>query len=310
MVAEGRQNVEAMRRRDVLGSLAAVGGWLTLGTEFAFGQQGAGAPNPAGTQNPSAAQNPPGAQTPPAAQNPPGGAGQQPAGTPPPVAQPAQTTAMPASAPAQGQELTGPYQLPPLPYGYADLEPHIDAQTVKLHHDVHHAGYVKGANAAIAELERIRRTGGDAIAQIRAVTDALTFNLCGTLLHNLYWKCMKREGGGDPPAASAAGKMIVRDFGSVDAFRAQFSAAAAQVQGSGWGVLVYEPTAQRLLVLAAEKHQNWSAWGAVPLLAVDVWEHAYYLKYQNKRTDYIKAFLQVVNWETVEQQLALAQKLA
>jgi len=206
------------------------------------------------------------------------------------------------------QPADGPYQLPPLPYGYADLEPFIDAATMKLHHDVHHAGYVRGANAAVAELESIRRTGGDAIRQVRAVTDALSFNLSGHLLHNLFWASMRPGGGGDPPPDTQIARLLVRDFGTLDAFRANLAAAAAQVQGSGWAVLAYEPNAQRLLVLQAEKHQNMSIWGAVPLLALDVWEHAYYLKYQNKRSEFISAFMQLIDWESTEQRLQTALK--
>ncbi len=208
-----------------------------------------------------------------------------------------------------GGAATGPYALPPLPYDYADLEPHIDAATMKLHHDIHHKGYVDGANAAIAELTRIRETGGDAIKQVRAVTDALSFNAAGHVLHVVFWENMKKNGGGDPAAASEIGKLIVRDFGSLEAFRAHFSAAAAQVQGSGWGILAYEPLAQRLLILQSEKHNNTGVWGSVPLLCLDVWEHAYYLNYKNKRSDYIKAWWNVVNWENVEQRLAVARKL-
>jgi superoxide dismutase, Fe-Mn family len=216
----------------------------------------------------------------------------------------------PAEQPkAQPPEAEGPYRLSPLPYGYADLEPHIDAQTMKLHHDVHHAGYVKGANAALRDLEQIRKTGEEAVTRVRAATDALSFNLSGHILHEIFWTSMRKEGGGDPPAGMQVAKLIARDFGSMDGFRANLAAAAAQVQGSGWGVLVYEPVAQRLLILQAEKHQNTSVWGAVPLLALDVWEHAYYLKYQNKRTDFIKAFMQVINWESVELRLAAAVKL-
>src|SRR5262245_39428535 len=99
----------------------------------------------------------------------------------------------------------GPWTLPPLPYDYADLEPHINAQIVRLHHDVHHAGYVKGANEAVAKLEAIRRGGGDAIREVRAVTDALTFNLAGHRLHMLYWANMKKDGGGPPPESSEIG---------------------------------------------------------------------------------------------------------
>lgn len=210
-------------------------------------------------------------------------------------------------AAAASDATDGPYTLPPLPYDYADLEPHIDAQTIKLHHDIHHAGYVKGANAAVARLEQIRRVGGEEIATVRAVTDALSFNLAGHLLHSVFWNNMAKGGGGDPPADSEIAKMIIRDFGTIEAFRANFGAAAVQVQGSGWSILAYEPTAQRLMVLQAEKHQNTAVWGAIPLLVVDVWEHAYYLKYQNQRAAYVKAFMNVINWKDVDARLQAAR---
>ncbi len=210
-----------------------------------------------------------------------------------------------AGAPGTGTA-DGPYSLPPLPYDYADLEPHIDAQTVKLHHDVHHAGYVGNANKAVKGLEDIRRSGGEAIKRVRALTDALSFNLSGHLLHSIYWDNMKKDGGGEPPADTEIGRIIQRDFGSFAAFAGHFQAAAQQVQASGWGILAYEPAAQRLLVLQAEKHQNTGVWGAVPLLVIDVWEHAYYLRYQNKRSSYVKAFMNVINWANVEARLQAA----
>jgi superoxide dismutase, Fe-Mn family len=213
-----------------------------------------------------------------------------------------------AAAPPEG-EGGGPYVLPPLPYGYADLEPYIGAETMKLHHDKHHAAYVKGANAALAQLEEIRRTGGEDIKRVRAVTDELSFNASGHVLHALFWESMKKNGGGDPPPGSELGKLILRDFGTLEAFRGQFNAAAVQVQGSGWAVLALEPVSQRLMVLAAEKHQNEGVWGSVPLLVLDVWEHAYYLQYQNRRADYIKAFAEVINWDTAQGRLQRAMKL-
>lgn len=215
----------------------------------------------------------------------------------------------PASAPASGPG-DGPYVLPPLPYGYADLEPHIDAETMKLHHDIHHAAYVSGANAALAELERIRRAGGEEYGRVRAATDNLAFNLAGHLLHCVFWTNMKRDGGGDPPANGALAQMLRRDFGSVDKFREQFTWAAMQVQGSGWAVLAYEPLARRLIVVQAEKHQNAQIPAAIPLLVVDVWEHAYYLNYRNKRAAYLKAFMNVINWADVEARLAAATRAA
>jgi Fe-Mn family superoxide dismutase len=209
----------------------------------------------------------------------------------------------PGAAAQTASSSGGPYLLPKLPYDYADLEPHLDAQTMKLHHDVHHAGYVTKANDALAELERIRRAGGDEIQRVRAVTDALAFNLAGHLLHCVFWTNMARDGGGAPPGDSQVARLISRDFGSFEAFVGQFAAAAAQVQGSGWSILAWEPMAQRLLVTQAEKHQNHAVWGVAPLLVLDVWEHAYYLKYQNQRTAYIKAFLNVINWSDVDARL-------
>lgn len=207
-----------------------------------------------------------------------------------------------------GDVPAGPYTLPPLPYDFADLEPHIDAQTMKLHHDIHHAAYVKGANAAVAELDRIRRAGGEEIRHIRAVSDSLSFNASGHLLHTVFWNNMKKEGGGEPAADSEIGQLITRDFGSYAAFAGHFSTAAVQVQGSGWAILAYEPTAQRLLVVQSEKHNNLAVWGAAPLLVLDVWEHAYYLKYQNRRAEYIKAFMNLVNWPDVNARLTAARK--
>lgn len=212
-------------------------------------------------------------------------------------------TAASQPTPPPASDGSGPWKLSDLQYGFADLEPHIDAQTVKLHHDVHHAGYVRAANQTLMALEAVRRTGGDEIRHVRALTDTLTFNLAGHALHEVYWSNMKKDGGGDPAADSEIGRMIKRDFGTIEGFYGQFQASAAQVQGSGWGLLVYDPLAQRLLVMQAEKHQNSAGWGVVPLLVIDVWEHAYYLKYQNLRTSYIRAFMNVINWANVDERL-------
>jgi Fe-Mn family superoxide dismutase len=213
----------------------------------------------------------------------------------------------PASAPAGG---SGPYVLPPLPFGYADLEPHIDAETMKLHHDLHHEAYVRGANAALAELERLRSSGGMSSPALRAATDSLSFNLCGHALHTIFWSNLRPGGGGDPPNDSVIASLLKRDFGSVEKWREHFSWTAEQVQGGGWAVLAYEPIAARLIVLGAEKHQNGGAWAAVPLLVADVWEHAYYLLYRNKRAGYLKALMEVIHWESVDARLQAAQRAA
>jgi Fe-Mn family superoxide dismutase len=173
---------------------------------------------------------------------------------------------------------------------------------MKLHHDIHHKAYIDGANEALAELESVRKTGGESIKRIRALTDALEFNLSGHTLHSMFWANMKKNGGGEPPADSEVAQMIRRDFGSFAAFAGPFQAAAQQVQGSGWSLLSFEMTAGRLIITQVEKQQN-NMVGAIPLMGIDVWEHAYYLKYQNRRSDYIKAFMNLINWDDVNRRL-------
>jgi len=201
------------------------------------------------------------------------------------------------------------YTLPPLPYPADALEPTIDAQTMTLHHDKHHAAYVKGLNDAIAKLVDARKGGKDSasLGEIRGATDALSFHGSGHVLHTIFWHNMKKDAGGMPKGE--IGAAINRDFGNFGAFLAQFSQAAITVQGGGWGILAWEPLSGRLIVLSTEKHQNQTMYGCVPLLVLDVWEHAYYLKYQNKRADYVEAFWRLVDWENVDARLALARKL-
>ena len=198
----------------------------------------------------------------------------------------------------------GEYSLPPLPYAYDALEPSIDAETMHLHHDKHHAGYVKGANEALAKLADAR-AGKLEPSAFSELTEKLTFNVSGHLLHSLFWAVMG-SGGREPVGELAAD--IQKHFGSDAAFKAQFSAVATQVQGNGWAVLAFEPVAERLIVLQARNHQVNVAWNAIPLLVIDVWEHAYYLRYKNMRADYVKAFWNVVNWSAVDQWYALIKR--
>lgn len=199
------------------------------------------------------------------------------------------------------------YVLPALPYDYEALEPHIDAQTMRLHHDIHHKGYVDGLNKAIEQLAAFRATepGAAGAPSIKAVERDLAFHGSGHFLHTIFWKNMAAEGEGGEPDANLS-QALERSFGGMDAFWKQFSEAAKAVEGSGWGLLVYEPVANRLTTMQAEKHQNLTAWGVTPLLVIDVWEHAYYLKYQNKRADYVAAFRNIVNWTDVSRRARMA----
>ena len=193
------------------------------------------------------------------------------------------------------------YVLPPLPYAYDALEPHIDARTMTLHHDKHHAGYVRGLNTALKSLSQIR-SGVRNATEIKRSSRDLAFNGSGHFLHVIFWLGMSPNGGGEPSGLLA--DQIKHDFGSFDGFAEHFKAASGAVEGSGWGILAFEPTARQLMVMQAEKHQNLTAWGVVPLLVVDVWEHAYYLKYQNRRKDYVNAFMNVINWNFVERKFS------
>ena len=201
------------------------------------------------------------------------------------------------------------YTLPPLPYPADALEPSIDAQTMTLHHDKHHAAYVKGLNEAIAKLAEARKGGKDSpnLGVIRGATDALAFNGSGHVLHTIFWHNMKKDAGGMPQGQVA--EAIKRDFGDFGAFVGQFTQAAVTVQGGGWAILAWEPLSGRLIVLSAEKHQNHTMFGCVPLLVLDVWEHAYYLKYQNNRAEYVEKFWRLIDWENVESRCTLARKL-
>ena len=192
------------------------------------------------------------------------------------------------------------HELPPLEYDYEALEPHIDAQTMRLHHDIHHLAYVNGLNNAEAKLQQARETNDFAL--VKHWERELAFHGAGHFLHCIFWKNMAPNGGGKPSGALLA--QIDKDFGGYDKFLAQFKAAAAAVEGSGWSLLVKNRMTKRLEVLSAEKHQDLSQWVVDPILVIDVWEHAYYLKYQNKRAAYIEAFFNVVNWKDVEARFA------
>ncbi|WP_240675878.1 superoxide dismutase [Ammoniphilus sp. CFH 90114] len=199
----------------------------------------------------------------------------------------------------------GRHTLPPLPYPYNALEPHIDEKTMRLHHDVHHQSYVDGLNKAEKEMQKARKAGDFAL--IKHWEREAAFHGAGHYLHTIFWNNMRPGGGGSPKGELL--RQIEQSFGSFRAFQQHFSAAAEKVEGVGWALLVWSPRSHRLEILQAEKHQNLSQQDVIPLLVLDVWEHAYYLKYQNKRKDYIQAWWNVVNWNDVEARYEHASKL-
>ena len=199
----------------------------------------------------------------------------------------------------------GGHTLPPLDYPYDALQPYIDKETMRLHHQKHHQSYVDGLNKAERELQKAReRRDFDLIKHWER---ELAFNGAGHYLHTLFWKIMGPEGGGSPKGDLL--KEINRSFGSFDQFKTHFSQAAEKVEGVGWAILVWSPRSGRLEILQAEKHQNLTQWDDIPLLAIDVWEHAYYLQYKNDRKSYVENWWNVVNWPEVEKRFEQARQL-
>ena len=194
----------------------------------------------------------------------------------------------------------GPFKLPALPYAFDALEPHIDAKTMEIHHDRHHQAYVTNLNKAVMGNADLIKTSVEELVRHlddvpETVRTAVRNHGGGHFNHSLFWRLMKQDGGGQPKGALA--KAIDTKFGGFDKFKADFSDAAMKVFGSGWAWLILDgkelkivSTPNQDVPLTHDKH---------PLLGLDVWEHAYYLKYQNKRVDYVGAFFNVINWDLV-----------
>ncbi|AYF54413.1 superoxide dismutase [Clostridium botulinum C] len=186
------------------------------------------------------------------------------------------------------------FNLPKLPYDYNSLEPYYDEETLKIHHDKHHKAYVDGLNKAETELNNARNSGDYSL--VKHWEKELAFNGAGDVLHTLFWENMIP--GGSTPSGDILDR-INKDFGNFENFKKQFSASAATVEGSGWCILVFIPELDKLQIMQIEKHQNLVILGSIPLLVLDMWEHAYYLKYQNRRADFINAWWNIVNWNEV-----------
>jgi Fe-Mn family superoxide dismutase len=187
------------------------------------------------------------------------------------------------------------YTLPELPYDYDALEPHYSATVLKLHHDKHHKAYVDGANATLDKLAEARDAKD--FAAINQLQKNLAFHLSGHVLHSLMWKNLAPKGGGRPNGTLR--DAITESFGSFEGMQSQLNEAALNIQGSGWSTLAWEPVGGRLVVEQVHDHQGNIGNGTVPVLVLDMWEHAYYLQYQNVKGDWVKAFWKLVNWEDV-----------
>jgi len=196
------------------------------------------------------------------------------------------------------------YTLPELTYDYSALEPSISATIMELHHSKHHQAYVTGANAALAALAEARDK--NELGNVNKLEKDLAFNLGGHVNHSIFWTNMSPDGGDKPTGDLASA--IDDQFGSFDKFTAHFTAAAMGVQGSGWAALTWDSIGQNLLINQFFDQQANFAAGTVPLLLLDVWEHAYYLDYKNVRADYVKAFWNIANWANVQDRFTVARE--
>ena len=195
------------------------------------------------------------------------------------------------------------YTLPDLPYDYGALAPHIAPEIMELHHSKHHATYVKGANDTLDQLAEARESGS--FGNLGQLEKSLAFHLGGHVNHSVFWKNMSPDGGGEPDGELAAA--ITEFFGSFDAFKAQFGANANAIQGSGWSILVWDILGQRLNINQLFDQQGNLPAGQIPIVQLDMWEHAFYLQYKNVKADYVTAWWNVVNWADAGQRFTAAR---
>ncbi len=199
------------------------------------------------------------------------------------------------------------YTLPHLPYGYKALAPYISEVQLTLHHQKHHQAYVNGANAILEKLEKARKENAD--LDMKALLKELSFHLGGFRLHNMFWENLAPSGvggGGIPKGELAAA--INAEFGTFERFKKEFTQTASSVEGSGWAVLTYCMNTGRLMMMQVEKHNVNLIPGYRILMALDLWEHAYYLDYKNDRAKFIDAFWHLVNWDAVDARFVTHQK--
>ena len=195
------------------------------------------------------------------------------------------------------------YTLPDLRYDYGALEPHISGRIMELHHDKHHAAYVKGANTTLEKLDEARDK--EDYSRLTALEKALAFNLSGHVLHSIFWQNLSPKSGGRPSGELAAA--IQEHFGSFEKLKRQLNEVASTIMGSGWAALVWEPLGSRLLTTQIYDHQSNLNQGGIPLLVLDAWEHAFYLQYENRKADFFEAVWNVWNWADVAERFEAAR---
>ncbi|WP_150309173.1 superoxide dismutase [Planctomonas psychrotolerans] len=196
------------------------------------------------------------------------------------------------------------YTLIDLPYDYSALEPNISGRIMELHHDKHHKTYVDGANTALAKLAEARDS--EDFTYVNKLEKDLAFNLSGHVNHTVFWNNLSPDGGDKPDGE--LGAAIDEFFGSFDKFRGHFTANALGIQGSGWSILAWDSLGQKLIIEQLYDHQGNMATGTVPLLMLDMWEHAFYLDYVNVKADYVKAFWNITNWSDVSARFVAARE--
>lgn len=201
-------------------------------------------------------------------------------------------------------DANGNYIQQALPYSETFLEPHMDAETIHLHYTFHHGGAVKAANKDMVMIKKAMDENN--LETVDYWTKKLSYHFSSHVLHSIFWTNLTNKN--TAPSGELL-KRIEKDFGSYDKLKGYIAATSKNVDGNGWGILGYQPYSDKLTVLQCENHEKLTQWGVVPLLVVDVWEHAYYLKYKNKRADFVDTMLQVINWDNVAERLNTALKL-
>lgn len=203
------------------------------------------------------------------------------------------------------EDKQGEYRLPELRYGYDALEPHYSGELLELHHSKHHAAYVKGINATMNDLREVRSSGD--YSTINMYQKNMAFHLSGHVLHSIFWRNLSPDGGGDPTGRLA--DELNSAFGSLDGFREHMSRAALSIQGSGWAALSWEPVGSQLTVEQVFDHQGNIGNGTIPLLVLDMWEHAFYLQYRTDKQKWVNNYWELVDWQDVSGRLDSVSRL-